>query len=302
MLSVPLYKLCRAKGFSFGIFAGRAMEQFITRFKELMGGFDAYNAAEVLLLSLAVYITFKFLISHNSVRLVKVLIFAVLTAFVFVLMPFTVLDNIAPYFLLLAFIFIVVLYSSEIKRFIWSKSRSHLFEGTEDQVNEDELKFAVEEIVKAVQNMAKRDIGALIVLVEGQTPMSVLESGVPLYSNISSQLLESVFIPKSPLHDGAVLIKGNKILAAGCFLPLSQEINLSKEYGTRHRAALGISEQQNVTAIVVSEETGIISMAKSGQLKRYLDGEMLKSSLEKVYGLSGQQHRRDVHARWKKRR
>jgi len=276
------------------------MTQFVADFNILMGSFSLYNALEVLLLAAIVYATFKFLVAHNSVRLIKVIILGVVVSIFCAALPFKALNRIADDFLLLSFILVTVLYSSEIKRNIWSKSHSHIFEES-DQYSEEDLKYATEEIVKAVQNMAKRDIGALIVFIEGQTPMSVLESGVPLYAAVSSQLIESIFIPKSPLHDGAVLIKGNKVLAAGCFLPLSQEINISKDFGTRHRAAIGISEQQNVTAIVVSEETGIISMAKGGQLKRYLDGDMLKSSIESVYNLSGTSAR-DTHARWKKRR
>ena len=91
------------------------------------------------------------------------------------------------------------------------------------------------------------------------------------------------FFPKTPLHDGAMIIKGSKILSAGCFLPLSQEVNLPKDLGTRHRAGIGITEAIDVTAIIVSEETGVISIANGGKIKRYADSEMLRQTLAKFY-------------------
>ena len=102
-------------------------------------------------------------------------------------------------------------------------------------------------------------------------------------SDISSALIESIFFPKTPLHDGAMIINGTKILASGCFLPLSQETNIPKELGTRHRAGIGITETINVTALIVSEETGIISIAQSGKIKRYADSEMLRQTLKEYY-------------------
>ncbi|MDY3095261.1 MAG: diadenylate cyclase, partial [Eubacteriales bacterium] len=128
--------------------------------------------------------------------------------------------------------------------------------------------------------------GALIVIATDDIPMHIIESGTKLDAYVSCQLLESIFNTKAPLHDGAVIVKGNKILSAGCFLPLTQEAGVAKELGTRHRAALGITEESNVMAIVVSEETGIISVAKGGQLQRYMTIDKLKEKIETIYGIS----------------
>lgn len=150
-----------------------------------------------------------------------------------------------------------------------------------------EKKPAVEEcisaIIKALQNMSKNDIGALVVLSNGNLPKQVLDSGTKLNADISAQLLEALFFPKAPLHDGAVILSGHKIVAAGCFLPLTQNLSYPKELGTRHRAGIGITEVANVTALIVSEETGIISIVKQGKVTRYADYDMLKQALEEYY-------------------
>jgi diadenylate cyclase len=143
---------------------------------------------------------------------------------------------------------------------------------------------AINEIIKAVQGMSKNDVGAIIVLSNRNVPSQVLDSGVSLESDISSELIESVFFPKTPLHDGAMIISGTKIVSAGCFLPLSQNINnIPKDLGTRHRAGLGITETIDVVSIIVSEETGVITIAKAGRMTRYADTEMLRKTLKSYY-------------------
>jgi diadenylate cyclase len=131
--------------------------------------------------------------------------------------------------------------------------------------------------------MSKNDVGAIIVLSTGNVPSQIIDSGIRLESDISSELIESVFFPKSPLHDGAMVINGTKVQAAGCFLPLSQEINLPKDLGTRHRAGIGITETINVTAIIVSEETGVISLAQNGELTRFVDAKRIEKILLGIY-------------------
>ena len=132
--------------------------------------------------------------------------------------------------------------------------------------------------------MSKNDVGAILVLSSGNVPGQILNSGVRIDSDISSELIESVFFPKTPLHDGAMIINGTRIVAAGCFLPLSQNIeNIPKDLGTRHRAGLGVTETIDVMSIIVSEESGIISIARAGKMTRYADYEMLKKTLNKYY-------------------
>ena len=136
--------------------------------------------------------------------------------------------------------------------------------------------------IKAVQSLSKNNTGALIVLSNGNLPKEIIDSGVTLNANISNQLIEGIFIPKAPLHDGAMIIYGDKIQAAGCFLPLTQK-DFPKDYGTRHRAGIGVTEVADVSTIIVSEETGIVSYVRRGEISRYVDSESLKKYLKDYY-------------------
>lgn len=193
-------------------------------------------------------------------------------------------------FIIIPVFFCFIIFTPELKqkilRYSWRSQSVHKHENVTLDLEQTEETIA--QIVKAVQKMAKQDVGALIVMVPDKISGYILESGTQLNADVSAELIEALFVPKTPLHDGAIIVKGNKILAAGCYLPLSQANNLPKELGTRHRAAVGISESDpTVTAIVVSEETGIISAMHDGKYKRYLDPETLTAVLRDVYSLGG---------------
>lgn len=188
----------------------------------------------------------------------------------------------------LLFVSALVLFSTEIKRGMWKIASPKNAENsytTQYNCSDEELHAAIDDIVRAAQNMSKKDVGALIIIAPDNIPEHILDSGTRLDADLSCQLIECLFNTKAPLHDGAVYIRGNKILAAGCFLPLTQQTDLDKELGTRHRAAIGITEQYNHLAIIVSEETGIISVARNGEIMRYFDTQMLTDVLEQIYGL-----------------
>ncbi len=141
----------------------------------------------------------------------------------------------------------------------------------------------VRSIAHAAESMSRSRTGALIVL-ERETGLSeYVETGVRLEARVTPELLENVFVPNTPLHDGAVIIRGDRMMAAGCFLPLSESRALSPDLGTRHRAAVGISEVSDATAVVVSEETGTISLAIDGTLERFLDATALEARLDILY-------------------
>ena len=182
----------------------------------------------------------------------------------------------------------LILFSVEVKKYFWDvhatqeTSAEKMMGGTE-VFSKADTERCINNVVKALQNMSKNNIGALIVLSKGSLPKQVLQSGVNLNAEISTQLIEGVFFPKAPLHDGAMVIQGHKIQAAGCFLPLTQKTSYPKEYGTRHRAGIGITEVANVVSLVVSEETGIISIIKQGNVTRYADYDMLIEALKDYY-------------------
>ncbi|MCI5819451.1 MAG: diadenylate cyclase [Acidaminococcus sp.] len=181
----------------------------------------------------------------------------------------------------------LIVYRSDVKLLFQKITNKHLTSlNHEGFGGADELKTSTLEILTACQDMAKQDIGAIILITgANEFPKSILETGTSLNATLSAGLLESIFNTKAPLHDGAVVVKGNKILSAGCFLPLTQKL-VNKEMGTRHRAAIGITEECDCLAIVVSEETGIISIVKNGDIKRYITMEKLKEEVERAYNIA----------------
>lgn len=182
----------------------------------------------------------------------------------------------------------LILFNVEVKKYFWdvhTTKKTPMEKMTSDTElrSQADTERCITNIVKALQNMSKNNVGALIVLSKGSLPKQVLQSGVSIDAEISTQMIEGIFFPKSPLHDGAMVINGHKIQAAGCFLPLTQKTSYPKEYGTRHRAAIGITEVANVISLVVSEETGIISIIKQGNVTRYADFDMLMDTLKDYY-------------------
>ncbi|MFA8437796.1 diadenylate cyclase CdaA [Pueribacillus sp. YX66] len=176
------------------------------------------------------------------------------------------------------FLAIIIIFQPELRRALEQLGRGRFFTRYAT-IEEDEYKDAIDALVKASTYMAKRRIGALI-SIERETGMNeYVETGVPVQAKITSELLINIFIPNTPLHDGAVIVSKNNILAAACYLPLSESQLIPKELGTRHRAAIGISEVTDSLTLVVSEETGQISLAKNGELHRDLDEEQLKRLL-----------------------
>lgn len=175
---------------------------------------------------------------------------------------------------------ILIIFQPELRRALEQLGRGTLFSRTSNQ-EEELVTQVIEEINKSVQYMAKRRIGSLIVL-ERETGLSdYMETGTSIQGELSSELIINIFIPNTPLHDGAIIIRKNQIMAAGCYLPLSENPFISKELGTRHRAALGISELTDALAIIVSEETGQVALAKNGEVHRKLSEEELVDLLDK---------------------
>ena len=192
------------------------------------------------------------------------------------------------FYVLLLSAFMLILFNVEVKKSLWdvhsAKETVEKHTGSNTDVRpQADTERCITNIVKALQNMSKNNVGALIVLSKGNLPKQVLQSGVYIDSDISTQMIEGIFFPNAPLHDGAMIIRGHKIQAAGCFLPLTQKTSYPKEFGTRHRAGIGITEVANVIAVVVSEETGIISIIKQGNVQRYADYDMLSSALRDYY-------------------
>ena len=251
--------------------------------------FNALHAVEIVFFFAIIFFTAKVLRDNGATKLMLVYWLMLLAGGAMHVFDGEVMTKqfFMFYVVLLTSVMLIV-FSVETKKYFWdvhkSKSGSpeHLSGNTETYTQADSERCIVN-IVKALQNMSKNNVGALIVLSRGSLPKQVVQSGVSIDAEISTQMIEGVFFPKAPLHDGAMIIHGHKIQAAGCFLPLTQKTSYPKEYGTRHRAGIGITEVANVISLIVSEETGIISIVKQGNVTRYADYDMLVDTLKDYY-------------------
>src|SRR5208283_1484719 len=176
-------------------------------------------------------------------------------------------------------IVLIVLFQPEIRRALAQMGESSFFQNL---TVAEELK-SLEEIVRASVALANRKIGALIVIEREVSLKDYVEIATPLDAKVSKELLLCIFHPTSPIHDGAIVIRGNRVVAAGCFLPITLGSDISKSFGTRHRAAIGITEDTDAVAIVVSEETGTVSVAMHGSFETHVDMGSLRDILTDVF-------------------
>jgi diadenylate cyclase len=184
---------------------------------------------------------------------------------------------------------IIVLFQADIRRALAHFGRAPFFRYFQRASSDDET---IEELVVAATTLSARRTGAIVVIERQIGLRNYIEGGIPLDAMITYDLLATIFQPGSPLHDGAVIVQGDRVAAAACFLPLSVNPPVSRDLGTRHRAALGLTEENDSIAIVVSEETGIISLALDGELERGLSADALRIRLRSLLGVRRQRVRR----------
>ena len=180
-------------------------------------------------------------------------------------------------------IVLVVLFQPEFRKALERMGRSRVFTKGSRKNADDDREIIISEIIQTLKDLSKRRVGALIVFEQHTGLQDVTETGTRLNAEISAPLLENIFEPNTPLHDGAVVIRDTEIMAAACILPLAEASGVSRELGTRHRAAVGISENTDAIVLVVSEETGIVSMARDGELTRPLSMDQAREILEGIY-------------------
>ena len=178
-------------------------------------------------------------------------------------------------------IMLIVVFQNELRRLLERLGSSRFFSG--DSTGTRNTTQVIKQLLRAVQLLSKKKIGALIVIEMTTTLYPYSQTGIPTDAVVSAELLVTLFWPNSPTHDGAVILKDNTIVAVDCLLPLSEAYLVDRSIGTRHRAALGLSEKTDALIIIVSEETGIISLAENGNLTRYLNRETLETRLFNLY-------------------
>ncbi|WP_270332279.1 diadenylate cyclase CdaA [Streptococcus infantarius] len=232
---------------------------------------------DILIVAYFIYRLIKALAGTKIMSLIQGVIFFIILKFVAEWIGFTTITYLMNQVITYGVIACVVIFAPEIRSGLEKFGRStQVFSQTQQVSDEEKL---VEALVKSVAYMSPRKIGALISIERMQTLQEYISTGIPLDADISSQLLINIFIPNTPLHDGAVIISGNKIATACSYLPLSESMAISKKFGTRHRAAIGLSENSDALTIVVSEETGGISITSKGEFLHDLTKENFEAIL-----------------------
>ncbi|BCG61151.1 diadenylate cyclase CdaA [Paenibacillus sp. URB8-2] len=253
---------------------------------------------DILIVSYIIYKVLNMVRGTRAIQLLKgILVLIVIWAFstLFDLYTLKWLMNQMFTFGVLA---IFIIFQPELRRGLEQLGRGKFFGRTAE--NDEEVSKLIGEIIKAVNYLARRKIGALIVFERATGLNEYKESGIPMNSVVSSELLINIFIPNTPLHDGALIMQGNQIAAAACYLPLSENPFISKELGTRHRAGIGISEVTDAVSVIVSEETGQISLAINGQVVRDIKEESLISKLyEELRTHSPLTEKRNAFWKWR---
>ena len=239
----------------------------------------------ILDLTIVIYIIVKILKlakKSRAIQLIKGIVFFILITWISGLLNLNIVHSVLTAFLPSGVIALVVIFQPEIRRALEQLGTNKLtnFFGMEKSL-EARTRENIYKIVIAVEEMAKTKTGALIVIQRDISLSDIVATGIEMDSEISPQVLVNIFVPKTPLHDGAVIINNNKIMAAACILPLANSTDISKDLGTRHRAAVGISKEYDAIAIVVSEESGKVSIAKDGTLIADVKEEALKKILIK---------------------
>ena len=244
---------------------------------------------EIIIIAFALYHIIIWIKTTRAWMLVKGIIVLIVFWFIAVILDMSAILWIFSRSITFLTTAVVIVFQPEIRSALEQIGRKDIFrslmpfDDTKDKMEKSETKI-INDIVKATFELAKTKTGALIVL-QNEVPLQEYErTGIILDSVISSQLLINIFEHNTPLHDGAVIIRDNRITAATCYLPLSDNMELSKELGTRHRAGVGISEVTDSLTIIVSEETGNVSIAMKGNLIRGVDGDYLKSKLNRMSG------------------
>lgn len=236
------------------------------------------DIVDIVIVAFVLYKLYFMIKDTRAVALLKGLVVLLFATLVSKWLGLNVINWILNKTMTVVLVALPVVFQPELRRALEQLGRGNFFRKG-GSLDAEETERLLNEVAKAVTVLAKNKIGALIVFEREIGLNDYIETGLKVDGLVSSEFLTNVFIPNTPMHDGAVIVRGNRVMAAGCLLPLTEDRTLSKELGTRHRAAIGITEQTDSVVVVVSEETGTVSYAEGGHLSRYLDGDALKAKL-----------------------
>jgi diadenylate cyclase len=232
---------------------------------------------EILILWLVIYHIMLFFEGTRAIQVLRGIVILIIAFFLFQKLNLEILNWIFTKLFAISVIAVLVIFHPEIRNGL-----AHLGKRLGTPLREEELDYMVKEIAKAADNLSKDKLGALIAIEKNDPLTSYIESGVKVDARVSAELIQAIFTPNNPLHDGAMVIQHGRIAAAGCLFPLMQGTELSRIFGTRHRAALGLSEETDALLIIVSEERRDISLVYHSKLYKDLSRELLLDEVKKI--------------------
>ncbi len=251
-------------------------------FSNILSGFGPSSVLDILVVAFLIYKVLGFIRDSRAQQLVKGLVFLMVAFLLSDVLHLYVLNWILRGTMTVGLIAVIILFQPELRRGLERMGRGGIF-GRSGQLDKSKAKKITDEFVEAVDAFSSTKTGALIVI-EREVPLGdIAETGTILNAELTAETLGNIFYKGAPLHDGAVIIRDDRIYAAGCVLPLTTSLELSKDLGTRHRAAIGITENSDAVVLIVSEENGVISVARGGRLKRFLDSKELEKVLLNLY-------------------
>ena len=255
------------------------MEQF---FQNIISNIGINDVLDILIVAFLFFKLLGFIRETRAEQLAKGILILVLVAVIANLLNLYTLQWILSNLVNVGLIAIVIIFQPELRRLLENLGRNKLINNFSG-IDLEEAEQITMEIKEALLAMSRTRTGALIVIERETTLTDIIETGTVIRAEINREMIGNIFYEGAPLHDGALIIRGDKLEAAGCVLPLTENKKLSKELGTRHRAGIGITENSDALVFIVSEETGIISKAEDGRLERKLDGKKIEAILNGIY-------------------
>lgn len=267
----------------------KEIQELFSNIKNTFPTITVVDILDILLVTFVIYTVINLFRSTSSNRIARAIILLLALTLITDLLNFHTLNYLLDRVLEMGIIALLIVFQPELRRFLERIGGRSVRGLIGINVNQsDQIKEAVEETVNACEAMSKERIGALIVFERENSLEQISLTGTKVDAAVSQELIRNIFFPKASLHDGAMIINRGRIESAGCVLPLSENRNLSTDLGTRHRAGVGISESNDCLAVIVSEETGTISVAINGMLKRYLSTQTLRKLLmQELIGEAG---------------
>lgn len=243
--------------------------------------FGVKDLFETLVIAIVLFYMYKWIRGTFAIQAAIGLLFIILINAAVSLLGLTTLNFILRSILDVGVLAVFIIFQPEIRKLLYSLGQNSAFDKFFGRTNSDSV---IDEVIDAVRNLSHSKTGALIVFARTSSLQDLVDVGVRIDAKVNAELIQTIFQKDTPLHDGALVIRNNRIVAASCYLPISQNPNISSVFGTRHRAAVGISETNNVLVVIVSEETGRISVARNGALTSGLSIQKLRAEMQQMLG------------------